>query len=110
MQHSSLAAGRWSTLTLAEQLGNVGGEVHRALAAEGRSGADFQAAFRRALELLDLTLRDPRHRRRLKEIARLREFLCDAAAGGTAYRTTLEYLDDYLMQFALAARRHLSST
>src|SRR2546422_4887086 len=28
--HASLAAGRWQTLTLAEQLGNVGSEVARA--------------------------------------------------------------------------------
>ncbi len=109
MQHSNLAAGRWFELTLAEQLGNVGGEVHRALAAEGGNSEDFQAAFRRALELLDLTLCDPRHRLRLKEIARLREFLCDAATGGTAYRMTLEYLDGYLTQFAFAARRRPSS-
>jgi hypothetical protein len=29
--HGELAAGRWATLTLAQQLGNVGGEVDRAL-------------------------------------------------------------------------------
>ena len=105
MQHKDLAAGRWFELTLAEQLGNVGSEVHRALAAEGRNSEDFQAAFRRALELLDLTLRDPSHRGRLKEIARLRELLCDAALGSRMYRSSLADIDRYLLTFAVAARQ-----
>ena len=35
-----------------------------------------------ALELLDLTLADPRWRGRLREISRARELLCDAAWEG----------------------------
>ena len=61
-------------------------------------------AFERALELLDLTLADPRWRDRLREIARARELLCDAATGGREYGTTLEDLDRYFLAFAVAAR------
>lgn len=104
VEHKELAAGRWFGFTLAEQLGNVGSEVHRAFSAYGKNEENFRRAFHRTLELIDLTLRDPRHRGRLKEIARLRELFCDAAAGGTAYRTNLEDLDRYLMCFASAAR------
>src|SRR3990172_1428802 len=61
--HAGLASGRWWTLTLAEQLGNAGADVSRAVRArqEGDQGR-FDAALDRALELLDLTLADPRWR------------------------------------------------
>jgi acyl-CoA hydrolase len=63
------------------------------------------AAFERALELLDLTLADPRWRGRLRELARAREVLCDAADGGREYGATLADLDRYFLDFALLARR-----
>jgi hypothetical protein len=103
--HPGLAAGGWQRLSLVEQLANVGTEVGRMIRWRGRDEARAWAAFERALELLDLTLADPRWRSRLKEIARARELLCDAEAGGTAYGTTLEGLDRYFLAFAVAARR-----
>jgi hypothetical protein len=102
--HRELAAGRWGRLSLAEQLANVGSEVGRLRRWRGRDERLATAAFERALELLDLTLADARWRGRLKEIARVRELLCDAAAGGQEYGTTLEALDRYFLAFAVAAR------
>ena len=104
--HASLAAGRWSELSLCEQLGNVGGEVHRALNARragnlGRAGM----AIDRMLELLDLTLSDPRWRTGRKELARAREVLCDALLCDNEYGSTDESLTRYFDAFALAARR-----
>jgi len=64
----------------------------------------MEAAFDRALELIDLTLEDPRWRRRLREIARARELLCGAALGESQYATTLEDLDRYFLAFAVAVR------
>jgi hypothetical protein len=102
-RHAALAAGGWQRLSLAEQLGNIGAEVGRM---RRRRGTEEQAAaFERALELLDFTLADPRWRGRRKEIARARELLCDAAAGGREYGATLEELDRYFLEFALLARR-----
>jgi hypothetical protein len=74
-------------LTLAEQLGNAGTDVGRAIRAR-ESGNDqrLTAALGRALAQLDLTLADPRwagHRRR--EIARAREVVCDLLAGDDVY-------------------------
>ena len=103
-RHRDLAAGRWEKLSLAEQLGNVGSEVGRMLRWKSRDERLVIGAFERALELLDLTLADPRWRDRLREIARVRELLCDAAAGGSEYGTTLEDLDRYFLAFAVAAR------
>jgi hypothetical protein len=101
--HPDLAAGRWRRLSLAEQLANVGAEVGRMR--RRRAPAEQSAAFERALELIDLTLADPRWRGRLKEIARARELLCDAADGGRDYGATLEDLDRYFLDFAVLARR-----
>ena len=70
----------------------------------GRDEALAARAFERALELLDLTLADPRWRGRLREIARARELFCDAAAGGGEYGSRLEDLDRYFLAFAVAER------
>jgi hypothetical protein len=102
-QHQSLATGRWFSFSLAEQLGNIGSEVNRAIRARG-DNKRFDGAVMRALELFDLTLSDPRWKKRLKEIARSREIFCDAAYGALEYNTSLEDLDKYFFHFALVAR------
>jgi len=89
--HRDLAAGRWFELSLAEQLGNVGSEIGRALRWSSARPELAERAFHRALELLDLTLDDPRHRRslpRLREIARAREVVADFLGGPNQYRST----------------------
>jgi hypothetical protein len=103
-RHQGLAGGGWGRLSLAEQLGNVGTEVGRMRRWRGKDERLAAGAFDRALELLDLTLGDPRWRGRLREIARARELLCDAALGGREHDATLEDLDTYFLAFALAAR------
>ena len=72
--HAGLADGRWQAFSLVEQLANVGSEVERAISwsAKGRP-KHCSKAIDRGLELLDLTIADPRHRERLKELTRLRE-------------------------------------
>lgn len=63
VHHPALAAGRWQTLPLMEQLGNVGSEVERAFRAHAQGRGDrFEHALARALELFDLTANDPRWR------------------------------------------------
>lgn len=103
--HAGLAAGGWGRFSLVEQLGNVGSEVGRAARWKDRDPRVFESAMIRALELLDLSIRDPRWRRRLKELTRARELLCDAWLGGGNYGATLEEMERYFMAFALAARK-----
>jgi hypothetical protein len=108
VQHRDLAAGRWWTLTLAEQLGNVGSEISRAARWQRRDAGRARAAVHRALELIDLTLDDPRHRQsfpRLREIARARELVVDFFDGPTQYGSTAAALQKYFDAYALAARR-----
>ena len=102
--HRELAR-QWSKLSRAEQLANVGSEVGRMVRWRDRDSRLMNGAFERALELLDLTLDDPRWRNRLSEVARARELLCAAVLdGGREYGTSLEDLDRYFLAFAVAAR------
>ncbi len=104
LQHSDLASGRWHELSLFEQMGNIGSETNRALRSQKTDKQLFENSIFRALELLDFTIADPRWRKRLKELTRAREVLCDAYLGGKEYKSTLEDIDTYFFQFALAAR------
>jgi hypothetical protein len=108
VRHSGLAPGRWHEMSLFEQLGHVGSEVSRAARWQDRNPALAQSAFHRALELIDFTLDDPRHRAspaRLRELARMREVLVDFFAGENEYLSTAASLQRYFDAFALAARR-----
>jgi hypothetical protein len=107
VQHRDLAAGRWWTLTLAEQLGNIGSEISRASKWSGRNDDLARGALERALELFDLTLDDPRHRQcppRLRELARAREVVVDFFDGANEYNSTAASLQKYFDAYALAAR------
>jgi hypothetical protein len=108
LQHRDLAGGRWWQLSLAEQLGNIGSEVSRAVRWSGRNPQLARGAIERAMELFDLTLDDPRHRKlphRLRELARAREVVLDFFEGSNEYRSTAENLQRYFDAYALAARR-----
>jgi len=104
-QHRSLAAERWQGFSLVEQLANVGSEVERALLWRAKNNPEYShLALERALELLGLTITDPRHRRRLKELTRLREVLLDFFWGGNTFHSTEQSWRTYFYSFAYAAR------
>lgn len=97
--HKNLAEGRWYQLSLAEQLANIGSEVGRAAKWQEKDKQNFEGAVNRALELLDLTLEDPRWRDRLLELGRIREVFCDGVLGGKEYNTNLSNLENYFYPF-----------
>lgn len=105
--HAGLAEGRWATLSLAEQLANVGSEVGRAISAwEARRTDRFDRALGRALELLDLTARDERWRGPgRREILRAREELCRLFFDQESPPGASQTLNAYFLQFAVLARR-----
>jgi hypothetical protein len=104
VQHPSLAAGRWQTLSLLEQLANIGSEVERALNWLSKNNSEYsRMAFARALELLELTIADPRHRHRLKEITRLREALLDFFVGDNEFQSTDKSWRSYFYCYAYAS-------
>jgi hypothetical protein len=107
-QHQSLAAGRWRSLSLIEQLANIGSEVERALNWRQKANPIYsQRALERALELIGLTIEDPRHRDRLKEITRLREAILDYFLGENLYQSSDALWRKYFYAFGYAARAGL---
>ncbi len=115
--HAELAAGRWQVLPLVEQLANTGSEVERALSWSAKGRPDYaRNALDRALELLDLTIADPKHRGRagrLKELTRLREVLLDYFVGenefGSSDASWRSYFQPFGMAVALRKERETAS-
>jgi len=95
--HKGLAAGRWFELSLAEQFGNIGSEVHRTINWFLEKDERFNNAFDRTLELFDLTISDKRC-----------EYFCTLLFE-TEYSPELERelhsFDKYFMEFAIYARK-----
>ncbi len=102
--HKNLTDAKWQTFTFAEQLANVGGDVERAMNWAARGRPDYSTnAVHRALEPLDLTISDPRHRGRLRELTRLREDLLDYFMGSKELGSSDESLHEYFHAFGMAA-------
>jgi len=102
---------RWWAMSVAEQLGNIGSEISRAAKWTSRNPEMARSALHRALDLFDLTLDDPRHRRspaRLREIARAREVVVDLFDGSNQYGSTAESLQRYFDAFAVRHARRRS--
>ena len=102
--HKEYAAGRWNEFSLLEQLANIGTDVDRAIRWRQRGRKeDSQAAFERALELMYLTIADPKNRKRLKELLRAKEFFIDFFLFDNTYGFTDEYWINYYYWYGYAA-------
>ena len=103
-RHVELAAGRWQSLSLLEQLANLGSEVERAIGWASKGNPEYsRMALERGLELLDLTIADPKHRRRLKELTRLREVLLDYFVGENLFCSSESNWRSYFGAYGMAA-------
>ncbi len=110
IHHATVTQDRWATLSLAEQMGNIGSEVHRTIQWSQRNvPQSFQLAFDRTIELLDLTIADPRWRTGQRELTRTREVFCDFFFGDNSFHTDPVSFQAYFDQFALAARNARAS-
>jgi len=84
-------------------MAHIGSEVERAIAWQQKKNPEYsQMAFERALELLELTIADPRNRRRLKELTRLREVLLDYFMGDNQFRSSEKSWKNYFYAFGYA--------
>lgn len=102
--HQNLKTGRWRQLSLIEQMANIGSEISRTINWKTKSKKDAQLSFFRALELIELTLTDPKHKNRAKEITRVKEMLIDWYLGNPQYQSTDQSWQKYFFQFNLASR------
>jgi hypothetical protein len=90
---------KWQSLTIFEQMGNIGSEVGRAFAARRRGDtAAMTGAWQRGLDLLDATAEQLARQKspKLREVLRARELFAGMED---------ESLEDYFMWFAVAARK-----
>ena len=105
--HKGLTIERWSGMPFVEQMGNVGSEVERTISWRAKKNEHYsQMAFERALELLDLTRKDPKNASKLKELGRVRECLVDYFMYFNEYGSTEESWKKYFYNFAYAARKN----
>ena len=93
---------KWQTMTIFEQMGNIGSEVGRALSAKKRGDKiAMEGALYRGVDLLDATAEawvgSPN---RVREILRSREQFTKSVTT----KTEDQSLEEYFMQFAIAAR------
>ncbi len=105
-QHKELAAGRWREFSFFEQMANIGSEVGRTINWNKKGNSEYgRQAFERALELLDLTIEDPKNKSRLRELCRVREILADFFAFDNVYHSTAEQWNNYFYAFNYAANK-----
>jgi hypothetical protein len=106
-QHKNLAGGRWQMFTFCEQMANIGSEVERATKWKNKGNAEYSSlALDRALELLDLTIKNETSASRLKELVRVRETLADYFAFENIYGSSDEKWQKYFYAFNFAARKN----
>ena len=94
---------KWQSRSLFDQMGNIGSEVGRALAAKRRGDqAGMMAAYCRGLDLIDATVEGmvATKSARAKEVLRARDQFSEAIMTPKVDPA----LEGYFMNFALAAR------
>jgi hypothetical protein len=108
--HTQLVS-RWNKLPLFEQMANIGAEVGRAINWRKKNDPKMSTnAFYRALELTDFTIDDPKNKKSLKEILRMRELLVDYFAGDNIYHSSDGGWEKYFYPFNFAARHRFQQT
>jgi hypothetical protein len=104
LMHKGLTYERWFKFTLFEQMANIGMEIERTIHWRNAGNQEYsQMAFWRALELIDFTIRDPKNKKRLREIVRTRYALVDHFAYDNEYQSTDKQWQDYFYAFNYAA-------
>lgn len=97
---------RWRKWTFYQQMGNIASELSRATRFdENQDGQHLDASLWRLLELVDLTIQDPKNGKRLRELCRFKEVLSDWYCRTKVYNVRLASLLNYAMDFALLARK-----
>lgn len=102
--HQGLSQNQWSQKNIFEQMANIGSEIYRALKWQEKNAEYSQIAFKRGLELLDLTIEDKSNQDRLKELRQLREILFDYFVYNNSHHSNKEFFEKYFYSFNYAAR------
>ncbi len=103
--HKDLTPERWFSFSLNMQLANVGADVSRAIRWKNEDNKEFSKnAFERALELLSLTILDPKlSSAALREMCRVRECLIDYFLFDNKYGSSDTSWETYFYYFSYLA-------
>jgi hypothetical protein len=104
MLHTGLSPKHWFSLSINEQMANIGSEVERAIKWKDKNTEYSNLANNRALELFDLTLDDAKYHDGIKEVTRARELWLDFFLGDNQYHQTAVLWHKYFNAFTYAAR------
>lgn len=86
-------------------MANIGSEVERAISWKTKQNNEYsRMAVKRALELLFLTIDDPKNKLKLKELTRLYEVLADYFYGDNIYLSNDDLWQKYFYAFSYRAR------
>jgi hypothetical protein len=102
--HKDLTQKKWNKLDIFNQMANIGSEFERAVKWREKSKEESDRALERMLELIDLTIGDPKNKKRLREIVRLREVLADLLVFDNIYQSDIEKTKNYFYAFNWAAQ------
>lgn len=101
MSSHALNVKKWASLSVFEQMGNIGSEVGRSMNALQRGDQEsLSGSYRRGLDLIDATVSVWGSEARKRELLRARELFTEAIESQKIDRK----LDAYFMQYAIAAR------
>jgi len=104
-QHQKLASGKWEKLSFFEQMANIGSEIGRTISWRNKKNKIYsKGAFKRAVELLALTISDSKNQKRLRELTRLREAMIDYFFGENEFSSSDKLWHNYFYPFNYAAR------
>ena len=104
IQHKGLTTEQWFSKSIFQQMADIGSEVERTKKWRDKDQKYSELAFERCLELVDLTVADPKNKDRLKEILRSREALVDYYVGDNIYGSSDKLWQNYFYGFNYAAR------
>ena len=101
-----ITAERWEKLTLRQQLGAIGSEFSMyVLLLKKEAVMDESKSLAEVFRLIDLTISDNRWLDRAKDLNRFRKVLSDITLSEHVQQASVEKLQDYLLSFALLARK-----
>lgn len=106
MLHQELNSEKWQKLSFFDQMANIDAEIGRTINWREKDKNKSISAFERGLELLDLTISDPKNRKGLKELCRLREMIADYFYFKNEYSSTSRSWQNYFYPFSYAAALH----
>lgn len=93
---------RWFSMPIGMQISNIGSEVSRALRWKSKSDEKKTGEFtKKAIELLELTMQDPKNKHRTGELGYCIEELKDYFLGDNEYHTTEEMIKRYYDAFIM---------